>query len=338
VLTAQYGTSVAPKRARDGADSRPEGALGAGTGRTARVRLVGALAVGVCGAFLTVSLWRSWGDVRSSLGDARPGTVALALVAAVVAMVLIGLVWTDVLRAVGAPVARRRVVAWYFAGETGKYVPGGVWSVLGRGELAARGGVARATAYQSVAVSLLLLYGAAAAVAAVLSLVERAGVLDYAWALVAVPVAIAALHPRATTAALAVARRVTGRPVELAPLAPRTSIALAARYVPAWITVAGATVLAAQALRADAGIVDTAHAAILAWLAGFAFVPAPGGIGVREACFVALSDLPAGEATAVALLARLCFVATDAIGAAASVWWLRRAPAPRPVGAPGVDA
>ena len=49
-------------------------------------------------------------------------------------------------------------VTWYFVGEIGKYVPGGIWPVVGRAELARRGGHPRSGAYASVALSLGALY------------------------------------------------------------------------------------------------------------------------------------------------------------------------------------
>jgi uncharacterized membrane protein YbhN (UPF0104 family) len=96
--------------------------------------------------------------------------------------------------------------------------------------------------------------------------------------------------------------------------------------------VCATTFLLTRALGYDASVLTTCYATLVSWLVGFVFVPAPGGIGVREACFVALSDLGHGEATTVALLARLCFVGADAAGAAFAAWWLRRDRFARKVG------
>jgi len=60
-------------------------------------------------------------------------------------------------------------------------------------------------------------------------------------------------------------------------------------------------------------------------------VPVPGGVGVREAAFVAAAgSLDPGIAAATALAARLLFVAVDAIGALLGSFALRRGRRPAP--------
>jgi uncharacterized membrane protein YbhN (UPF0104 family) len=59
-------------------------------------------------------------------------------------------------------------------------------------------------------------------------------------------------------------------------------------------------------------------AAVVSWVVGFVAVPVPGGVGVREAAFLALAGLPAGIGATVALVARLMFMGIDALGAAAA--------------------
>ncbi len=63
----------------------------------------------------------------------------------------------------------REAVAWYFGGELGKYVPGGVWPVLGRGELADRAGISRATGYVTTLICYAAMCVAAAVVCGVLA-------------------------------------------------------------------------------------------------------------------------------------------------------------------------
>ena len=57
----------------------------------------------------------------------------------------------------------------------------------------------------------------------------------------------------------------------------------------------------------------------MSWIIGF-ITPAPGGIGVREAVFVAIAGVAAGPAAAAAILARVLFVLVDGSGAGAG--WL----------------
>jgi glycosyltransferase 2 family protein len=65
---------------------------------------------------------------------------------------------------------------------------------------------------------------------------------------------------------------------------------------------------------------------VLSWIVGFVLVPVPGGVGVREAAFVAAAgSLDPGIAAATAVAARALFVLVDALGAALGALALRRA-------------
>jgi uncharacterized membrane protein YbhN (UPF0104 family) len=65
----------------------------------------------------------------------------------------------------------------------------------------------------------------------------------------------------------------------------------------------------------------------LAWVAGFAVVISPGGLGVREAVLVGLLAPTLGEAHSilVAAASRIVFTAVDLAAAATGVLLLRRA-------------
>ncbi len=270
-------------------------------------------------AFVLRTLASEWGRVRDAVVDASIGWLAVGLVGAVLAMTTIAWSWADVLVVLGAKVDRVRVVAWYYVGELGKYLPGGVWPVVGRGEMARRGGVGRSRAYASVALSLATLYLAAALVAVVLLPFSLAGggrLGAEALFLLLLPLGVAVLHPRVLEPLLKLGRRVSRRqlPVEI----PRwgASVGVVLRYVPAWLFVGGATWAVARAVSPDAPVARIAFAAVLSWIAGFAAVPVPAGAGVREAVFIAASGLPGGVAATVAVATRVLFILADGGGAA----------------------
>ena len=276
--------------------------------------------------FVVRVLSREWPAAREALRNASLRWTAAAAVLALAAMVAMALPWRRVLRLFGVSVSLGATVGMYFAGEIGKYLPGGVWPVVGRGELAHRAGIARSSAYASVALSLVTLYLAAAVTGAALLPLPGAGSMPLV-AFVLVPAAAAAmvaLNPRLLAGGLNTAARVLRRPLVLEPPRWRSSLSLVALYVPAWALVAVATWCVARSLEPAAGLVDVGGAAVVSWLAGFVVVGVPGGVGVREATFVALAGgLPAGAAAATAVVARLLFVAVDAAGALVALPGLR---------------
>jgi glycosyltransferase 2 family protein len=245
-----------------------------------------ALGVGialVCAAFVGNRLADSWPEARHTLASASLGWIVLGVVLAASGMVSVALGWRGVLAFLGHDLPADKVVRMYFAGEIGKYVPGMVWAVVGRGELATRAGVPRRAAYTSVGMSLALWYAAAAG-----------------WAAMLVPLLLIAV-------ALVVVIVLLAKPA---------FVGLVVRYVPAWAFIGGATWCMARALDSHASLAELVPAAALSWLVGFLVVPAPGGAGVREAVFVAAAgSLDGGVAASAAVLARLAFIAVDAVGA-----------------------
>lgn len=284
--------------------------------------VAGLLAMG----FVVRALLRDRETIGDALEVAAPGWVALAFVLAGVGMVAIALPWRPVLRVLGGRLPAAQVVARYFVGELGKYLPGGVWPILGRGELARRAGVPRPAAYGSVLLSLAALYLAAMLVV-VVGLPAIVGGDGAGWlvALVLLPIGVAALHPRVLRALVAVLARVARRPIDVIIPSWGTTILLVVRYVPAWLAIGGATWAVARSLDPSAAPFEVGTAAVLSWIVGFVVVPVPGGVGVREAAFVAAaSSLDPGLAAVVAVVVRVLFVVVDVLGAAAGSLLMRR--------------
>jgi len=270
------------------------------------------------GAFVVRAIAQQWDSVRSSIGDARPGWLVAGLVLGGLAMLAVALPWRHALKLVGIDAPLLATVVWYFVGEIGKYVPGGIWPVVGRAELARRGGHPRPAAYASVALSLGALYLACMLmVALLLPLRFLDDGSDWLWILVLLPIGLALLHHRplgwmVERAERAMKRKLT---VQIPPWS--ASLGLVLRYIPAWLLIGTSTWCVTRAFDPHAGWMTVAPAAMLSWVVGFVLVPVPGGVGVREAAFVALvgTTVPAGVRATAAVVARLLFMVVDALGA-----------------------
>jgi uncharacterized membrane protein YbhN (UPF0104 family) len=294
----------------------------------AGISTVVGIALGVAAiAFVVRFIARDWDEVSASLADADLGWIAAAAGTAAAGMTAIAVPWRRALHMLGGDLPWPEVVARYYAGEIGKYLPGGVWPVVGRGELAVRTGVPRAAAYGSVALSLAVLYLAAMLLVliGVPFMVAGGGSLQYLWVLAVLPLGLAGLHHAVLERVRATASRLTRREISLTIPPWRDSLALLVQYVPAWLLVGTTTWMVARALGQDVGWIDIAPAAVLSWVVGFVLIPVPGGVGVREAAFVAAATrLDAGVGAAVAVVARALFVLVDAGGFAVASAWLAR--------------
>jgi uncharacterized membrane protein YbhN (UPF0104 family) len=261
-----------------------------------------------------------------SFHDLNAGWLAAMGVTAIAAMAYVGARWSQAARVVGADLSVGDAVPLYFQGEIGKYLPGAIWAVVGRGELATRNGLARSAAYASVAISLAGMY-LAGALGAVLLLPFAAGAkggLAVVGVCVFLLVGLLGLHPAVVGRAVAVVERLSRRKLDIVIPSWRDAVLLVAGYLPAWALVGLAQWFAVRALGVSEPISHVAFAAAVSWCAGFLAIPAPGGIGVRESVFVLTSGLAAHDAAAAALLARLAFVVADGVGAGLGALWMTR--------------
>lgn len=109
--------------------------------------------------FLVARVAGEWDAVARALADAQPAWLLVGLAAAGIGIALVGVLWGVVLRLLGVAVSTGDAVRCFFVGEIAKYVPIGIGGVIGRGEVAVRGGVPRGVAYRSVVLSLVAFYG-----------------------------------------------------------------------------------------------------------------------------------------------------------------------------------
>jgi uncharacterized membrane protein YbhN (UPF0104 family) len=292
------------------------------------VRLAGLLVAAAAIAFCAKAIADQWPQVRHSLSNARPGSLVLTLVCSALSMAGLGALWWRSLRLFGRRVRLPDALAWYFGGELGKYLPGGVWSVLGRAELAQRGGgISRGTSYGTTLVS----YGAMCAGSAVACGLLAAPTasdgrgLGWAWALlVLIPLAVLLVHPVPLGRLLRLARRLSRGRIALAPAPWPAMLRLIAWSVPAWLLLGAAAAAVANALGSDHDPARVAFAAIAAWIIGFVVVPIPAGAGLRELVFVLTCGLPAAPAATVAAIARLMLVLVDGLGGLSGLLAVRR--------------
>lgn len=270
---------------------------------------VGVLFVVAAVAGAVYALLRDLSVVRSSLRSISVPYAVAALALAVVSVAMLAERWRAALDLLGARRPMSDVGRWFMTGQVGKYVPGGVWHVVGQGELARRAGIERRIAYGSVLLSTAALLGGA-------TLVVLGGRLIGAD--VTVPWWVVAMGLLAVLVALVppVRTRLAGRFGERSgQLAARPLAAITLGSIPVWLVIGVSTWCVAEALGASVDARTMVVGAVASWLVGIATIPAPGGIGAREAVLVALLDGSLGTATAtlVALSARLVFVTADVV-------------------------
>lgn len=288
--------------------------------------VVGLALGGLAVAFVAKALVDEWPRVSREIARADLVWLGLAAVFAVAGMTSIAWGWRHVMAVLGVDAPLRRVIPWYYVGELGKYLPGGVWPVLGRGELARRGGIPRSRAYASVALSLGILYLSAMFVTAAFLpfALSGGGFSPYMLCLLALPAGVALLHHAVLARIVARASKLLKRPIDLDIPMWKDSLLLVVRYVPTWLCIGTATWAVGRSITPDLSYPRVVFATVLSWTVGFLAVPVPSGAGIREAVLYAASGLSRSQSVFTAVTARLAFVVVDVVGAAACAPIVRR--------------
>ena len=292
----------------------------------AAISVVLGTVLAIAGLYFVVSKivngWSQYGDV---IRHATWGWVVLGVLLAFAGMSTLGMVWRSVIGALlpeGAQRPRRvDVFIWYQFGNLGKYVPGGIFQVVGRGELASRGGVPRSVAYNSVALSMGATYVCGALVSAVLlpfALLEHGSISSTWWVFLAIPIGLGCLHPKILGKVFVLAEKAFGGATEKQVPTWSESVVLVARHAPGWLLNGLACYVVALCFDSSPHFFTIVFAGVVSWVAGFLVIFVPSGLGVREAMFTAITQASLGGSTAatVAIVSRLVFIVGDALGAA----------------------
>ena len=279
-------------------------------------------------AFVVRTISREYDGARDAIADAGVGWLVAAIPVALVGMTLVGVPWRRSMALLGAAPRLADTLVWYFLGQLGKYVPGTLWPVVGRAELARRGGVARPTAYGSVVLTLGATYLAAMLVV-IAFLPFGDGTGGQWWVLVLLPLGLLVLNPALLRWGKRLVERVVKREIDVIIPPWRDSVLLVLWHAPAWFVIGTATWLVARAFDPTAEWAELMVPSVLSWIVGFVVVPAPGGIGVREAAFTAAAtSLDDGVGATVAIVSRLVFMLVDALGAMGAALSGRSRPSP----------
>jgi len=286
---------------------------------------------------LVYTVYREWGGLTQALTDINWLLLGLAFLALLISLPLMaGIGWT-VLRWFRAGLPLKRVFGIYFVSQLPKYLPGGVWAFPSRVILYQQAGMEnRLSIYAVVREVGALFIGAA--------LVGVSGLFNGLALSPALRLAIGGGTLACVIMLLATQIPVFWRWVaefrwiNLKPLMRFMPIdehyqdlrwfppALAASLI-FWLAMGLPFRWLAIAVNPDAAALTwLQHAAVfaLAWCAGFVVLFSPAGLGIRETALSLLLGqwIPIGDALAIALLSRLCWIAAEGLLIGLSLQWI----------------
>jgi uncharacterized membrane protein YbhN (UPF0104 family) len=320
--------------------SAPEPIAGSAiSARRARSRWASLLSLAVMAilfAFLARKLLLDWESVKSVPWRVEPFRLLLSFALLGVYYPLLVWTWCLLMRQLGQPVPFRAGLCIWLGSQLGKYLPGKVWSLIGRVVLGERAGLDSLRVSVSLVIEIglnivagLLVAAAAIAVAGGDALPGRNLILF------SIPIGLIVLHPRIFEPLVHRAMRVLKRPDLVFHWSAAAQYRLVVLYVIGWILYGGALYLLVDALDVAAvargseaplgRVLFILGANALAWTVGFLAFLTPNGLGVREAtlAFVLKTIMPASVATLVSLIARVWITVAEGIIVAAG-WWIGR--------------
>jgi hypothetical protein len=259
---------------------------------------------GVLALAVIVFVWRSaarhWDEFRSLefAVQLRPGWIALAGAVVLVTYGLLVAAWRAVIGGWGERLAYRPAVRIWTVSNLGRYLPGKVWSVAGLAVLAQREGVAAWAAVGAAVAMQAIAVGSGVAVAAA----TVPGTLSAPGALVAAAVAAATIAALAMPRVVALVGRITRRP-GLRPMPVKAVVLAGTVTTVSWLAYGvGFWCLARGTLgNTSLGMAPAIGVFAAGYITGLLALFAPGGVGVREAVFIALLAPSVGSGGAIVL-------------------------------------
>lgn len=288
----------------------------------------GATVVALALAGAGVAIWRERHSVGPALSHLGAGNLTLATLCGLIGVAATYPVWWCVLAGLDVRLPVAAGAGIFFSTQLGKYIPGSVWPVVMQMEAGRARGASRRTMLTGNLVMNLLSSATGLMVAAAVLPFYDPGALDrYWWGLLAVPVLLALLHPRALTGLVDLAARILRRPPLGDALEWRMELRAFAWSLLTWLGLGLQTAVLAASIKGWSfsvfalGLGGMALAVPL----GVLFIPAPAGAGVRDVVLglVLGSVMPAGQALAVVLACRLIAVACDLLAAGVAAGAMR---------------
>ncbi len=288
-------------------------------------RVFQVIIIGIVFFFLARILYRDWNKISTYDWDVNYYLLVFSFILMVANSLVISLGWNLILRLLGAVVGYRKALKIYLLTELGKYIPGKIWTMVGKVYFLEKEGVAGVKAATSVVVRLAIhvVSGLLIFLVSLLFWTPAESVRRVYFLFFLLPLGLLFLHPS-----------VFGRTLNFAlKRLKRDSIKFTLKYEHiilliffwcGWWVLTGISIyflivsiypLSSALLPAIIGI------CAITWLAGFFSFIVPAGLGIIEGMVVLLLSLylPVYMATLIALLIRVLRTANNVLCAAVAL-------------------
>ncbi len=286
----------------------------------------------VVAIFAALWAWSNRAAVSQAWSRVTLAPVAASLLAATIGAWSGVPAWRALLAGLGSRLQLRDAQRVFLMGQLGKYIPGGVWTVLAQATMAKELHVPRTRSGTAGLMAILLAVVTSAALGgACLGIAGHQVLGRYGWLLLLVLPLLALLHPDVLVWAGKVASRITKRNVHLERIPERTLLIAAAWLLVGQLFIGLSFYFLVSSISGHYGNpLLSVGLFSLASAAGIVVIFAPAGAGPRELilAFGLSSVTDAGSAVLIVLMSRLVLTVVDVtLAMAAAGIGRRRRPA-----------
>jgi uncharacterized membrane protein YbhN (UPF0104 family) len=290
---------------------------------------VGIVAIVAAGAVYAV--YRDRHDFSTAYVRLGPGLIVLAFLSGLVGVIATYMSWRQILVGLGVNIPWKSGARVFFVSQLGKYVPGSVWSALMQMEAGKAHGASRRTMLGANAITIVIGCATGLVVACILlPIYDLNALTTYWWVMLALPVLLALLHPRALPAVIDRAFRLLHRPPLGEQVDFKREMLASGWFVLSWLALGlQVGILAAGSVKGHAIVpllLLSVGGMALATTAGLLFVPAPAGAGIRDVVLALVlgTVMSTGSAVVVVVASRALLTLADVLVAALSGAFFRR--------------
>ncbi len=278
---------------------------------------IGVLAVAII--YIGKFLFSGWDQISDRLGDMNVWLVLLSLGCFFGYFILRSLGWFLIMKILGAELRLKKAGYIWFISEFSRYVPGNVWSFLGRVYLSNKEGVLKSITSVSLVLEMLYLLGTSLLIGLVFFLVSPIDNLEFSywWLVVFIPMILLIINPNVLNKLLKIVLKKLKKEVVKLNISFGQSWILFLVFLLAWALYGLGSYLTAKAFVDLSGVpvIWLMSTFVLVWAIGYLSFITPMGLGVREGAVVAIlkTMISAPLASLIALVTRVFLIISELI-------------------------
>lgn len=271
-------------------------------------------------SLLTWALAKEWSSFVEAIKSLTLGSLAVASISAVFALVCSAMSWRASFLALGMNLNVLTSLRVYFESQIGKYIPGSVWPVVSQMEMAKSQGFSRVRSGTAAVLAMIVGVVTSGSVAAILLVVSSPSALKAYWyVLLAVGLGAIVITPAGLRLMLGLLGRVFRKKFDTSEISGHGILLSVGWGVLMWLSYGVHTWVVLRDLTGPdrVSFISATAAFALAWVVGFLVVVAPAGVGIREAVMVVVltGSVDERSALAFAVISRVILTVVDGLAA-----------------------